>query len=90
MKNCNCEHWQVCPTCMPSMFDEDGKIIRRPPPPSKEDLESAGHRLALELECLLMDTKDLPTVSKWWDSAHEALDGWRALHEYQGPRLGDS
>ena len=44
------------------------------------DLEAAGHRLALELECLLMDTKDLPTVSKWWDSAHEALEAWRALH----------
>lgn len=43
------------------------------------DLEAAGHRLALELECLLMDCKDLPTVSKWFDSAHEALAQWQAL-----------
>lgn len=35
------------------------------------------HRLALELECLLMDTKDNAVVSKWWDSANEALDQWR-------------
>lgn len=44
-----------------------------------EDLEAAGHRLALELECLLLDCKDLPTVSKWFESAHEALAQWQAL-----------
>lgn len=41
------------------------------------DVFPVAHRMALELECLLMDTKDLPTVSKWWDSAHEALEQWR-------------
>lgn len=46
-----------------------------------EDLEAAGHRLALELECLLLDCKDLPTVSKWFESAHEALAHWRALNQ---------
>lgn len=56
----------------------------------ESDLESAGHRLALELECLLMDTKDMPTVSRWWDTAQEALAAWRALHEYHGPRLEHS
>lgn len=35
------------------------------------------HRLALELECLLLDTKDTVVVSKWWDSANEALEQWR-------------
>jgi hypothetical protein len=35
-------------------------------------------RLALELECLLLDCKDTAAVSKWWDSAHEALDQYRA------------
>ena len=35
------------------------------------------HRLALELECLLLDTKDNAIVSKWWDS------GMAALNEYQ-------
>ena len=54
-----------------------------------ETLEAAGHRLALELECLLLDTKDLPIVSKWWDSGMQALEEWSALHEYNGPRLGD-
>lgn len=42
-----------------------------------EDLQSKGHRLALELECLLMDTKDTAIQSKWWDSALEALEEWR-------------
>ena len=41
------------------------------------NLESKGHRLALELECLLNDTKDTAIQSKWWDSAHEALEEWR-------------
>lgn len=40
-------------------------------------LQSKGHRLALELECLLLDTKDTAIQSKWWDSAHEALEEWR-------------
>ena len=42
-----------------------------------KDRIAAGHRLALELECLLLDTQDLPTVSRWWDSGIEALDEWQ-------------
>ncbi len=40
----------------------------------------AGHakRLALELECLLLSCKDTAAVSKWWESAHEALEIYRA------------
>ena len=41
------------------------------------DVFPAAHRLALELECLLLDSKDMAAVSKWWDSAHEALEQWR-------------
>lgn len=41
------------------------------------DITSLGQRLALELECLLLDTKDLPTVSKWWDPAIDAIFDWR-------------
>lgn len=41
------------------------------------DIFPAAHRLALELECLLLDSKDIAAVSKWWDSAHEALEQWR-------------
>jgi hypothetical protein len=54
-----------------------------------QDRIAAGHRLALELECLLTDTKDLPTVSRWWESGMEALDAWQKLFPYNGPRLGD-
>jgi len=42
-------------------------------------LFSAGARLALELECLLLSCEDTAAVSKWWDSAHEALQQWRDL-----------
>lgn len=35
------------------------------------------HRLALELECLLLSTTDTAAVSKWWDSANDALEQWR-------------
>ena len=38
------------------------------------DADSDAARLALELECLLMDTKDLSVVSKWWGSANDALE----------------
>lgn len=37
------------------------------------------HRLALELECLLLDTKDNASVSKWWDSGMEALSEYQQL-----------
>ena len=37
------------------------------------------HRLALELECLLLDTKDNAIVSTWWDSGMEALNEYQEL-----------
>jgi len=52
-------------------------------------LRGAGHRMAIELECLLMDTKDLPTQSRWWDTALDAVSEWQNLFPYNGPRLGD-
>lgn len=64
-------------------------LAAAPTPPSKETLEAAGHRLALELECLLLDCKDNVVVSRWMDTACEALDAWRNLFPYNGPRLGD-
>ena len=37
------------------------------------------HRLALELECLLLDTMDNAIVSKWWDPGMAALDEYQQL-----------
>ncbi len=37
------------------------------------------HRLAMELECLLLSCNDNAAVSKWWDSAHEALEDYRRV-----------
>lgn len=41
------------------------------------DFFTPGARLALELECLLMDTRNDAAQSRWWGSAHEALEQWR-------------
>ena len=41
------------------------------------DFFSPGARLALELECLLLDTRNDAAQSRWWASAHEALEQWR-------------
>ena len=45
----------------------------------KETAWAQAHRLALELECLLLDTKDNAIVSKWWDSGMAALDEYQQL-----------
>lgn len=47
-----------------------------------QNLVSLGGRLALELECLLLDTKDMAVVSKYWGTGMDALDAWRSyMHE---------
>jgi hypothetical protein len=53
--------------------DELHHIMQR-----EESIWMDAKRLAMELECLLMSC-DLPAASKWWDSAHEALDLHRQL-----------
>ena len=44
-----------------------------------QDLESLGHRLALDLECLILAT-DLPASTKWWNESMESLETWREYH----------
>jgi hypothetical protein len=48
------------------------------------DVFPVAHRLALELECLLLSSNDTAAVSKWWDSAHEALEQWREFCREDG------
>ena len=48
---------------------------------TKPDAYPYAHRLALELECLLLECKDTAAVSKWWDSAHDALAEFRKVIE---------
>ena len=47
----------------------------------REDFRADAHRLALELECLLLDTEDTAKVGKWWDSGMEALEQHRQLSQ---------
>lgn len=44
---------------------------------AKPDAFPHAHRLALELECLLLSCNDTAAVSKWWDSSNDALEQWR-------------
>lgn len=52
-----------------------GDTVARDP----ADAFPQAHRLALELECLLLGTKDTAAVSTWWDSATDALDQWHTF-----------
>jgi hypothetical protein len=69
-------------------LEDDGRR-EQSMPERLADIESAGHRLALELECLLLDTKYLPIQSRWWSTALDAVSEWQKLFPYNGPRLGD-
>ena len=64
-----------------STLDEVVKL-RQQLTAAQDDASTAwaqAHRLALELECLIMDTKDNVIVSKWWDSAFEAIEEYNKL-----------
>lgn len=37
------------------------------------------HRLALELECLLLETMEIASISEWWDSGMEALSEYQRI-----------
>lgn len=71
---------------MVSWQDDEHRILdvvweRKPATPEPvgwTDADADAARLAMELECLLLDTKDTAAVSRWWKSADEALDLHRA------------
>ena len=61
---------------------KDRDELRQQLTAAQDDASTAwaqAHRLALELECLIMDTKDNAVVSKWWDSAFEAIEEYSKL-----------
>ena len=58
--------------------DPTHPAVATPEPEGWTDADADAARLAMELECLLLDTKDTAAVSRWWKSANEALDLHRA------------
>ena len=52
------------------------------------DAFPVAHRLALELECLLLSCTDTAATAKWWDSAHEALEQWREFCREDAEEVG--
>ena len=51
------------------------------------ETSAKAHRLALELECLLLDTKDIAIKSKWWDGAMVALTEWQEFTGNEQPHV---
>jgi hypothetical protein len=51
------------------------------------DAYAVAHRLALELECLILDTKDLPIQSKWWETSMAALGDWHEMWNKEQPHV---
>ena len=86
-QQCKCEHWQDCPTCEPQRYDADGKRKPPEPTPLQacraeldamrevlalHEVGSAyAHRLAVMLECTLLDSTGA------WSDAHALLDEYR-------------
>lgn len=71
--------WDVCIQC--NSKEEAERLKDELLNPSENEIQtltSLGGRLALELECLLLSTENDAAKSKWWDTAHEALEAWRA------------
>jgi hypothetical protein len=73
------QQWMVKYGGMESLKEAEEFILRH------DMVEARAHRLALELEGLLLDTKDLSIQSKWWDGAMVALTEWQEL--YQQPHV---
>lgn len=69
--------------------EQNLNMVQEQEPVAFADLYSVAGKLALELECLLLDTKDLSVVSKWWDSAHDALEQWRLIKDTAPVRTKD-
>lgn len=53
MKQCKCEHWQICPTCKPTWFDADGNML----PPEPTPLQATHQRIRY-LESALRRIRD--------------------------------
>lgn len=51
---------------------------------ARTDCFPQAHRLAMELESLLLSCTDTAATAKWWGSANEALDQWR---EFNGEKI---
>lgn len=65
-----------------AQLQDENEALRQQLAAAQDDASTAwaqAHRLAIELECLIMDTKDNAVVSKWWDSAFEALCDYQGL-----------
>jgi len=94
-QRCKCEHWQECPTCSPQSFEPAGDRKPPAPTPLQacraelEEMREAlalhevgsayAHRLAVMLECALLDQTGT------WTDAHALLDEYRAACRAAAP-----
>ena len=72
MTTCNCEHWQVCPTCKPDMFDDEGNRLtfHGPEGPSWTNAQAMAMR------------KIMRDQAEWIKELSEDRDTWKARTEF--------
>ena len=68
MKRCDCEHWEICPTCFPQGFDEDGNRKPAERPPTRAELVEKIAALEAENKRL---TKERDEYKSGWNAAAE-------------------
>lgn len=68
MKQCKCEHWQQCPTCMPHRFDASGNLL----PPERTPLQACRAQVTALTSALFEAqeaAKALQDENKWLNAA---------------------
>lgn len=73
-------------TPIPFSLDEPEEAKPAPFDDYAETGWAQAHRLALELECLIMEFGNRPEGAKWWDSAMAALSEHREISDKYHPQ----
>jgi len=87
MKQCKCEHWQQCPTCMPHRFDKEGNL--KPPEPTpmqaaKAEIEALNQRIDVWVKAYEAVCDERDAIVKDADKAHALLRWVETEMRYAG------
>jgi hypothetical protein len=76
---CGDPAWCADKFCAPKVAAAAPALAPETNPHHEAEFEADAKRLALELECIMLDCKDTAISAKWWDSGMEALEQHRKL-----------
>ena len=94
MKRCDCEHWEICPTCFPQGFDKDGNRKPAERPPTRAELVEKVAELVAENKRLKTDLSNCDGELAYYQAAiaqqaeenarllqanHDCVDHYEAL-----------